>query len=204
MSFYNERVLPHLIALAMRKRDLAEYRRRVVPAASGRVLEVGIGSGLNLPFYGPGVEQIFGLDPSPELLAMANRQSEAMQGKVSLIEGVAEAIPLDDGNIDTAVMTWTLCSVAHPSQALREVRRVLKPGGDLLFVEHGAAPDMGVLKWQDRLTPIWKQVSGGCHLNRDTALLLRSAGFHLCDLRRGYMGGPRPFTFMSEGRAQSI
>jgi ubiquinone/menaquinone biosynthesis C-methylase UbiE len=204
VGLYNERVVPYLIVLAMRQRNLAQYRRRVVPAAHGRVLEVGIGSGLNLPFYGPGVAQIFGLDPSPQLLAMAKRQTGATGGKLTLIEGAAEAIPLDNSMVDTVVMTWTLCSVADPSEVLREVRRVLKPGGDLLFVEHGAAPDPSVAKWQERLTPIWRRISGGCHLNRNTALLLTSAGFHVRDLQRGYMRGPRPFTFMSEGRAQPI
>ena len=202
MGFYNDRVAPYLIALAMRQRNLAEYRRRLVPTAHGRVLEIGIGSGLNLPFYGAAVEHIFGLDPSSQLLAMAERRARWMHGKVTLIEGAAEAIPLEDGAVDTVVMTWTLCSVAAPSTALCEIRRVLNPGGDLLFIEHGASPDPGVAKWQDRLTPFWKHISGGCHLNRDAALLLTSAGFNVRELRRGYMRGPRPFTFMSEGRAR--
>jgi len=202
MGFYNDRVAPYLIALAMRQRNLAEYRRRLVPTAHGRVLEIGIGSGLNLPFYGAAVEHIFGLDPSSQLLAMAERRVRRMHGKVTLIEGAAEAIPLEDGAVDTVVMTWTLCSVAAPSAVLCEIRRVLNPGGDLLFIEHGASPDLNVAKWQDRLTPFWKHISGGCHLNRDAALLLTSAGFNVRELRRGYMRGPRPFTFMSEGRAR--
>jgi ubiquinone/menaquinone biosynthesis C-methylase UbiE len=202
MGFYNDRVAPYLIALAMRQRNLAEYRRRLVPTAHGRVLEIGIGSGLNLPFYGAAVEHIFGLDPSSQLLAMAKRRVRRMHGTVTLIEGAAEAIPLEDGAVDTVVMTWTLCSVAAPSAVLREIRRVLNPGGDLLFIEHGASPDPDVAKWQDRLTPFWKHISGGCHLNRDAALLLTSAGFNVRELRRGYMRGPRPFTFMSEGRAR--
>src|SRR5215207_3209331 len=202
MGFYNDRVAPYLIALAMRQRNLAEYRRRLVPTAHGRVLEIGIGSGLNLPFYGAAVEHIFGLDPSSQLLAMAERRLRRMHGTVTLIEGAAEAIPLEDGAVDTVVMTWTLCSVAAPFAALCEIRRVLNPGGDLLFIGHGASPDPGVAKWQDRLTPFWKHISGGCHLNRDAALLLTSAGFNVRELRRGYMRGPRPFTFMSEGRAR--
>ena len=201
MGFYNDRVAPYLIALAMRQRNLAEYRRRLVPTAHGRVLEIGIGSGLNLPFYGAAVEHIFGLDPSSQLLAMAERRVRWMHGKVTLIEGAAEAIPLEDGAVDMVVMTWTLCSVAAPSAVLCEIRRVLNPGGDLLFIEHGASPDADVATWQDRLTPFWKHISGGCHLNRDPALLLTSAGFEVRELRRGYMRGPRPFTFMSEGRA---
>jgi ubiquinone/menaquinone biosynthesis C-methylase UbiE len=202
MAFYHERIVPYLIALAMRQRNLVEYRRRVVSAARGRVLEIGIGSGLNIPFYGPGVGQILGVDPSSQLLAMSKRQHGARREKLTLIEARAEAIPLENCTVDTVVMTWTLCSVSHPSEVLNEIRRVLRPGGDLLFVEHGAAPDPGVARWQDRLTPLWKRISGGCHLNRDTALLLSSAGFDVPELRRGYMRGPRPFTFMTEGRAR--
>lgn len=202
MRFYDRHILPHLIAFAMKQRDLAAYRRRVVTAARGRVLEVGIGSGLNLPFYGASVEQVFGLDPSAELLAMAQRQGDALGRDLRLIEGSAETIPLEDGSVDTAVMTWTLCSVPNPARALSEIRRVLKANGELLFVEHGAAPDRRVAAWQDRITPLWKHIAGGCHLNRDVAGLLRGCGYALPDLRQGYMRGPRPFTFMSEGRAR--
>lgn len=202
MGFYERQILPRLIAQAMKHGDLAAYRLRVVTAARGRVLEVGIGSGLNLPFYGPSVEQVFGLDPSGELLALAERQNEASGRDLHLLKASADAIPLEDDTVDTAVMTWTLCSIPHATQALSEIRRVLKANGDLLFVEHGAAPDQGVAAWQDRITPVWKHIAGGCHLNRDVAGLLRGSGFTISDLRQGYMRGPRPFTFMSEGRAR--
>lgn len=202
MGFYTKHVLPHLIALAMKQGDLTAYRRRVVSAARGRVLEVGIGSGLNLPFYGTTVKEVFGLDPSAELLAMARRQAEHTGHDLRLLEGSAEAIPVEDRSIDTAVMTWTLCSIPNAARALSEIRRVLKPAGELLFVEHGSAPNPRMAVWQDRLTPVWKRIAGGCHLNRNPPDLMRRASFKVDDLRQSYMRGPRLLTFMSEGRAR--
>lgn len=201
MSFYSERILPHLLSLAMRHKDLVAYRQRVVPAARGHVLEVGIGSGLNLPFYSSAVQEIFGLDPSFPLLAMTDRLARLSAARVTLLQGSAEAIPLETASIDTVVTTWTLCSIPKVRDALIEMRRVLKPNGQLLFVEHGAAPDHDVRRWQDRLTPLWKPVAGGCHLNQPISNLIGDAGFAVTDLRSGYMGSPRPFTFMYEGRA---
>lgn len=201
MSFYNDRVLPRLLNLAMRNKGLEAYRRRLVPAAEGRVLEIGIGSGLNLPFYGPGVTEVVGLDPSAPLLRMADGQATRSGVRARMLEGSAEAIPLEDARFDTVLTTWTLCSVRDAGAALAEIRRVLKPGGHLLFVEHGSAPDAGVARWQGRLTPLWKPIAGGCHLNRPIEALIRRAGFGLPDLQVGYMAGPKPFTFMYEGRA---
>lgn len=202
MGLYDERILPHLIALAMRHGELAAYRRRVVSAARGRVLEVGIGSGLNLPFYTAEVSHVVGLDPSKRLLEMAGGQAQRASPPLTLLSASAEAIPLDDHSIDDAVMTWTLCSVSQAALALGEIRRVLRPSGSLFFVEHGRAPDPSVRTWQNRLTPIWKHLAGGCHLNRDVSHLILEAGFDTPDLRSGYMPGPRPFTFMFEGRAR--
>jgi ubiquinone/menaquinone biosynthesis C-methylase UbiE len=203
MGFYNNVVLPRLLDQAMRKEDLVGYRRRVIGAAQGRVLEVGIGSGLNLPFYGDQVTEIFGLDPSRALLDMASRRARADGRTVSFLAASAEAIPLDAGGVDTVVMTWTMCSIPHPERALAEVRRVLKPGGDLLFVEHGRAPDPWIVRFQDWLTPAWRPLTGGCHLNRPIADLIAGSGFRFVDLRSGYAErGPRPFTFMYEGLAR--
>jgi ubiquinone/menaquinone biosynthesis C-methylase UbiE len=204
MGFYTERILPRLIDVAMRYEDLAPYRRRVAAGAWGQVLEVGIGSGLNLPWYDrAAVKEIVGLDPSPRLIEMARRRAEALGVPLTLVEGSAEAIAVGDASIDAVVMTWTLCSIVDPPQALAEIRRILRPGGELLFVEHGMAPDKGVAAWQNRLTPVWKHVAGGCHLNRDMARLVEDAGFTTTALRRGYMpGAPRPFAFMYEGRAR--
>lgn len=202
MGFYNDRLLPHLIALGMRNGDLLPYRQRIVPAARGRVLEIGIGSGLNLPFYGPGVTEIIGLDPSPTLIAMAAERASTSDKPVSFLESSAEAIPVDTGAIDTVVTTWTMCSIPEASAALAEARRVLRPGGNLLFVEHGRAPEPSVARWQDWLDPVWNPLAGGCHLNRPIADLISGAGFRFVHLKTAYAGRPRTFQFMYEGAAQ--
>lgn len=202
MSFYQSRILPCLTDLAMRQRNLAIYRSRVVPAAEGRVLEVGIGSGLNLPFYSDRADCVIGLDPSPGLLAMTRKVIGATNLPVELVEGSAESVPLEDKSVDTVVTTWTLCTIPDAVRALTEMRRVLKPEGWLLFVEHGRAPDASVRRWQDRLTPLWKHIGGGCHLNRGIADLIETAGFRIERLETGYMRGPRLMTFMYEGCAQ--
>jgi ubiquinone/menaquinone biosynthesis C-methylase UbiE len=202
MGFYQNQIIPLLIDLTMRQRNLAAYRSRVIPAAGGRVLEIGIGSGLNLPFYSRNVEHVIGLDPSPKLLSMARRNMRPDLKPVELIEGSAEAIPVEKGSVDTVVTTWTLCSIPDAGRALREMSRVLKPTGRLLFVEHGRAPDPNVRWWQDNLTPVWKRVGGGCHLNRPIKLLIEDAGFEVERCETGYMSGPKPMTFMYEGSAR--
>jgi ubiquinone/menaquinone biosynthesis C-methylase UbiE len=203
MGFYRNIVLPRLCDFAMRNRDFVPYRERVIGAAEGRVLEIGIGSGLNLPFYGASVREVVGLEPASRLIAMARRPAKASAVQVTFVEGSAEAIPLDDRSFDTIVTTWTLCTIPRADDALAQMRRVLKPGGRLLFVEHGLAPDAGVRKWQNRLTPVWKLVAGGCHLNRPMQTMIESAGFRCDRLETGYMPGPRPMTFMYEGSARS-
>jgi ubiquinone/menaquinone biosynthesis C-methylase UbiE len=201
MGLYERHCLPALIDVAMRHRDLAAYRARVVPAAAGRVLEIGIGSGLNLPSYGPQVRELIGIDPSPKLLARAGRRAADVAVPVELIEGSAESLPLPDASVDTVVVTWALCSIPNIRRALREMRRVMAPGGALLFVEHGRAPDPGVAVWQDRLTPVWKRLAGGCHLNRPIGFLIREAGFTMAELHTGYMNALKPFSYMFEGCA---
>jgi ubiquinone/menaquinone biosynthesis C-methylase UbiE len=202
MSFYADRVLPYVVHLSMRQATFAEYRRRVVSSAEGVVLEVGVGSGLNLPFYGEGAQQLIGLDPSPKLLSMAHETTRTTARAMELLEGSGEAIPLEDHSIDTVVTTWTLCSIPDVQRALTEMRRVLKPHGQFLFVEHGRSPDVNVRRWQDRLTPLWKRIGGGCHLNRPILTLVEGAGFRIEQIETGYMKGPRPMTFMYEGRAR--
>jgi ubiquinone/menaquinone biosynthesis C-methylase UbiE len=186
----------------MRQKNLAAYRSRIIPAAEGRVLEIGIGSGLNLPYYSRNVAHVIGLEPSPKLLAMARRAEHTASGPIEFIEGSAEAIPLPDASVDTVVTTWTLCSIPDAPRALGDMRRVLRPAGSLLFVEHGRAPDSNVVWWQDRLTPIWMRVGGGCHLNRSIRTLIEGAGFQFDRLETGYMRGPKPMTFMYEGSAR--
>ena len=203
MSFYQRHVLPRLLHMAMRQEALLPFRRRVVSAAEGRVLEVGIGSGLNLPLYGPAVRTVIGLDPSEELLRMARERAAATPIPVELLEASAEAVPLDAASIDTVVTTWTLCTIPDANRALGELRRVLKPGGALLFVEHGRAPEPGVALWQERLDPLWRRIAGGCHLNRKIDDLISSSGFRLDTLANARLPGPRTHTFLYEGRARA-
>ena len=202
MGIYEEWILPALIDLSMRNKRLRPYRERVAGAAEGRVLDVGVGSGLNLPFYAGQAREIFGLDPSPRLLARAQDRTRHVQVPVHLLEGSAERIPLAGRSMHTIVMTWTGCSIPAIGTALVEMRRVLKIGGRLLFVEHGRAPEPGVARWQDRLDPLWRRFSGGCHLTRKIDDLLSDAGFRIDRLETGYIPGPRIMTFLYEGEAR--
>ena len=202
MNFYDRWVLPLVLDLVMRQHQLEKFRRRVVAAANGRVLEVGIGSGLNFHLYGKQVEIVFGIDPSPRLLAIARRRAVAAGIHSDFLLGSATAIPLADNTVDTVVMTWTLCSIPEPLVALREMRRVLKPGGKLFFVEHGLSSEPKVERWQHRLTPAWSHIAGGCHLDRKVDELIRSAGFDLTELRTEYVQGPRTMAYMYEGCAR--
>jgi len=202
MGFYQDQIVPLLINWSMQQRDLITYRSRIISAAEGRVLEIGIGSGLNLPFYSRNVAQVIGLEPSPRLLVKARRVERTGFGPIEFVEGSAEAIPLKDATVDTVVTTWTLCSIPDAPRALRDMRRVLRPCGRLLFVEHGRSPDPNVVWWQDRLTPVWKRLGGGCHLNRAIGTLIEDAGFQFDRIKTGYMRGPRPMTFMYEGSAR--
>jgi ubiquinone/menaquinone biosynthesis C-methylase UbiE len=201
MGLYDKYVLPHVIRMAMGNRELRPFRERTLAHAAGRVLEIGMGSGANLPLYGVAVRELVGLEPSPELRAMAERAAQQSTRPVSLIGGSAERMPIDSQSVDTVVTTWTLCSIADAPRALSEMRRVLKADGQLLFVEHGLAPEEPVRRWQHRLTPVWKRIGGGCHLNRPIRSLIENAGFAIAQIETGYMKGPRPMTFMYEGRA---
>jgi ubiquinone/menaquinone biosynthesis C-methylase UbiE len=177
-----------------------KQRQKVVPQARGRVLEIGIGSGLNLPFYDPEtVEHVWGLDPNREMWNRANWK--ALKFGVEFLEAPAEKMPLDDGLVDTVVTTFALCTVPNIIEALREVRRVLKPGGKFLFCEHGAAPDQNVRKWQDRLNPIWRKMAGGCNLNRQIPALLKKQGFRIQELDTMYIHGMKLASFNYRGTA---
>jgi ubiquinone/menaquinone biosynthesis C-methylase UbiE len=201
MSFYNDFILPRLLDFAMRNKQLLPFRKRVIGAAEGRVLEIGVGSGRNLPFYRSPAKELLALEPSQKLVAMA-REAKEPAVPVNFLEASAEAIPLDDGTIDSVVTTWTLCSIPHADSALGEMRRVLRPGGKLLFAEHGLAPSKSVRWWQDRLTPAWRRIGGGCHLNRPIRSMIESAGFRIDRIETGYIPGPKPMTFMYEGSAR--
>lgn len=203
MGFYSDVILPRLCHLAMRSSRFAPYRERVIGAAEGRVLEIGIGSGLNLPFYRGSVDEIVALEPSPHLISMARHAARTSPIDVTFIEGSAETIPLDTRSIDTVISTWTLCTIPHAATALGEMRRVLRPGGRLLFVEHGLAPDQSIRKWQNGLTPAWRLLSGGCHLNRPIQTMIEGAGFRFDRLELGYMTGQKSMAFMYEGSARA-
>jgi ubiquinone/menaquinone biosynthesis C-methylase UbiE len=202
MGLYSKYVLPRFIDIAMRNKDSKHLRSEWVPRARGKVLEVGIGSGLNLCFYSPGVEHVYGVDPSAELQRMARKRTLGRPVRVEFLSQSAEdELPLPEQTIDTVLMTWTLCSIPDPLKALYQMRRVLKPDGRLIFIEHGRAPDPGVAAWQDRLNPMWKRIAGGCHLNRKVDELLIQAGFQIDELRNKYLPGPRPMTYTYQGLA---
>jgi ubiquinone/menaquinone biosynthesis C-methylase UbiE len=191
MSLYERHVLPWVIDKACGHPAMREQRARLVPAAAGTVLEIGIGSGRNLRHYDAArIDRLYGLDPSAELLAMAQRRAGRAGLAFEELRHDAAAIPLDAASVDCVLVTYTLCSIPDIATALGEMRRVLRPGGRVLFSEHGAAPDAGVRRWQDRLNPLWRPLAGGCNLNRDIPALLRQAGFALERLDAGYLDGP--------------
>ena len=202
MGLYQQHVVPRLVHLAMRQKQHEPFRQRVVGAAEGRVLEIGVGSGLNFAFYGAAVTSVIGLEPSPALLRMARARASSAQVPITLLDASAEAIPLDSGSIDTVVTTWTLCTIPNAPLALAEIRRVLRPGGALRFVEHGRAPEPGVARWQDRLDPLWRRIAGGCHLNRKMDDLIFGNGFRIEALEHARLPGPRTHTFLYEGSAR--
>jgi ubiquinone/menaquinone biosynthesis C-methylase UbiE len=201
MSFYDRHVLPRLLDLAMRNSEVARYRARLVPRAAGAVLEIGIGSGLNLPFYGERVERLAGIDPSPELLAMTRKRAAGSSFPVELIARGAESLPLEAASADCAVTTFSLCTIPDPLAALREVHRVLRPGGSVIFAEHGLSPDVSVARWQHRLNPWWRALAGGCNLDRRIDALLTAAGFEITEITREYAHGPKPLAYVYSGVA---
>lgn len=203
MGLYSRFVLPRIIQFACGLKPHMRQRAKIVPSAAGRVLEIGIGSGLNLPFYDAGkVSHLWGLDPSPDIWALASDQVRKVEIPVEYLPASAESIPLDAVSVDTIVVTYSLCSIPDVAAAMAEMRRVLRPGGRVLFAEHGLAPDPDVRKWQDRVTPLWKKVGGGCHLNRDIPGLLRAGGFRIAELETMYLPGWRPATFNYWGAAE--
>jgi SAM-dependent methyltransferase len=202
MGLYRKYLLPTLTEFAMRSHTLRPERARWIPLARGVVLEVGVGSGLNVPIYGGEVRKLYALDPSEELLRMARSRAARAAFPVEFLCRPAEAIPLADGSVDDIVTTWTLCTIPDPVAALQEMHRVLRPEGRLIFVEHGRSPDPAVGRWQDRLTPLWRRVAGGCHLNRPIDRLLRSGGFEALEMNRGYVAGPQVGSYLYRGTAR--
>lgn len=202
MNLYERHVLPHLIDFACGMGEVMKARSQLVPQAQGRVLEIGIGSGLNLGFYDPQrVEVVVGVDPSAAMQRLARERAARCQVPVEMIALELGQIQAADASFDDIVCTFTLCTIPDAVSALREMRRVLKPGGRLLFCEHGQAPDLPVVRWQKRLTPLWKPLAGGCHLDRDIPALILAGGFHIRELSTGYLKGPRPMPHVYRGWA---
>jgi ubiquinone/menaquinone biosynthesis C-methylase UbiE len=202
MNLYENWILPRVLDIVMRNKEVTRYRSALVPEARGVVLEMGIGSGLNLPFYGPQVERLYAIDPSENLLRMARRRAQSMQFPVEFFARSGEAIPIEDHRVDTVLTTFTLCTIADPLAALREMRRVLRPAGRLLFAEHGLAPSPSVQRWQHRCNPLWNKIAGGCNLDRKMDELIGNAGFRFTELTVEYAKGPRPLSYIYAGSAQ--
>ncbi|AOE83380.1 class I SAM-dependent methyltransferase [Pseudomonas sp. TCU-HL1] len=202
MGFYDRYVLPRLIDFACGMGHVMKTRSLVVPLAEGQVLEIGIGTGLNLAFYDPDrVSRVTGVDPAAQMQVLARQRAEAIAIPVDTIALELGEIQAADASFDSIVCTFTLCTIPDALAALREMRRVLKPGGRLHFAEHGLAPDLAVARCQHRLTPLWKPLAGGCHLNRDIPRLIEAGGFNIGELHSGYLPGPRPMTFVHHGWA---
>lgn len=204
MGLYARYIWPFLVDVGMRNKDTARLRANWIPHARGDVLEVGIGSGLNLPYYSSEVKRVYGVDPSLELQRMARKRAAGGLPVEFLSQSAEQPLPLADTSVDTVVVTWTLCSIPDVSPALQQMRRVLKPSGRLIFLEHGRAADARVVVWQDRLTPLWKRFTGGCHLNRKIDELIVGAGFRITELQTCYLPGPRAMTFTYQGFAQPL
>ena len=203
-SFYDHHVMPHLVRCACGQPGFHKKRAALIPQATGHVLEVGCGGGLNFAHYDPQkVTDVMGVDPSQTLRGMAMQQAQTAATQITVAEGVAESLPFEDGSFDTAVLTFTLCSVANPMRALSEIRRVLKPGGQLLFCEHGQAPEPAIQVWQGRVEPVWKRIAGGCHLTRPVTDLLGKGGFEIVSVERGYMPkAPKIAAWIESGTAR--
>jgi len=203
MRFYEERILPHLVDKACSMGQVRHLRSQIVPHAHGRVLEVGMGSGLNLEFYNRDqVDMVYGLEPSEGMRRKAIPNIDRSPVSVEWLSLPGEQIPLPDESIDTVLLTFTLCTIPDWRKALEQMKRVLKPGGDLLFLEHGEAPHEATRKWQNRITPAWKKVAGGCHLNRHIADLITHAGFEIQELENLYMpNAPKIAGYLYKGRA---
>jgi ubiquinone/menaquinone biosynthesis C-methylase UbiE len=201
-NWYERHILPKALDFACGMPMIGRMRQLVVPHAQGRVLEVGIGTGLNMRYYDKTrVTHITGLDPALQLHPLAQERIAQAGLPVDLVGLSAEKIPLPDASFDTVLITYTLCTIPDAPAALLEMRRVLAPTGKLLFCEHGRAPDASVQRWQERLQPVWGPLAGGCHLGRDIPALLVAAGFTLPELQTRYLPGPRPFTFHYWGEA---
>jgi ubiquinone/menaquinone biosynthesis C-methylase UbiE len=202
MGLYNKYVLPKVVDWACRQNPNMRQREKVIPLATGQVLEIGVGSGLNLPMYKPdSVKSLTAIDPAKEIWDVNTIDTDSLGFEFEFIRAFAEHLPIDSNSIDTVVTTYTLCTITDTSKALEEMRRVLRPGGQLIFCEHGKAPDGAIQKWQNRINPLWKRLGGGCNLNRDIPRLLVENGFSMVKLEARYIPGWKPASFNFWGTA---
>ena len=196
MGLYDKYILPRVIHFTCGLKPAMKQREKVVPKAEGRVLEIGIGSGLNLPFYdATRVSHVWGLDPSRDMWDLARERAASLPFSVEFVEGVAESMPLENNCADTVLITYTLCTIPNATDAMIDARRVLRPGGKLIFCEHGKAPDANIRKWQNRLNSTWQYIGGGCSLNRDIPAILEGSGFEISELETMYIPGWKPASF---------
>ncbi len=203
MGFYVDQIVPRVTNVALGGKPMVVIRRRVAADLSGQVLEVGFGSGLNVPHYPPSVERVRAVDPATVGRRLAGSRLAASSVPVEFVGLDGQNLPLESESVDHILITWTLSTIPDPGQALSEMRRVLRPGGQLHFAEHGRSPDAGISTWQDRLTPIQRRLFAGCHLNRSIRDLITGSGFEIERLENYYMAGPKPFGYMYEGVAHA-
>jgi ubiquinone/menaquinone biosynthesis C-methylase UbiE len=201
VGVYQDRFLPRLVNLAMSGDEFTGIRARVAAGLSGEVLEVGFGSGLNVPLYPPTVRRVRAVDPATLGRKLAAKRVAASPVPIEFVGLDGQNLPVEADSIDHVLVTWTLCTIPEAGRALQEVRRVLRPGGQLHFAEHGRSPDPGVARWQDRLTPVQRRVFGGCHLNRPIDALVAASGFEIQRIETFYVSGPKPWGYMFEGVA---
>lgn len=203
MGLYNKYILPKVVDFVCKQKPNLRQREKVIPLATGNVLEIGIGSGLNLPFYqADNVKHLIAIDPSKAMWNENNVDTQTLPFAFDFVEAYAEDMPVDNNSIDTVVITYTLCSILDTRKALDEMKRALKPNGKLLFCEHGKAPDRSVKKWQNRINPLWKRLGGGCNLNRDIPMIIKDNGFKIDAMDTMYIPGWKPASFNFWGTAK--
>jgi len=205
MGIYEKYFLPKLLDFCCGMEGFQNKRSQVVPMAYGKVLEIGIGSGLNFDYYNfNNVTEVVGVDPAVSSVAMAKSRAEKFNSKISFIETSAEVIDLESSTFDSVVIGYSLCTIPEPLKALAEAHRLLKPDGSLFFMEHGLAPEPHIQKWQNRITPAWKKIAGGCNLDRDIEKLIKSGGFKFKDIKKKYIKGPKIAAFQYYGEALKV